>query len=67
MRLDAGSFVVPPQDYIRLSAGARSVPAAQAVRGSVRVPGDKSISHRAALFNALADGTASIRNFSSGR
>jgi 3-phosphoshikimate 1-carboxyvinyltransferase len=49
-----------------LSADARSVPAAQAVRGSVRVPGDKSISHRAALFNALANGTATIRNFSSG-
>lgn len=29
------------------------------------VPGDKSISHRAAIFAALADGTTSITNFSS--
>jgi 3-phosphoshikimate 1-carboxyvinyltransferase len=28
------------------------------------MPGDKSISHRAALIAALADGTSSIRNFS---
>jgi 3-phosphoshikimate 1-carboxyvinyltransferase len=40
-------------------------PAAQ-VRGTVRVPGDKSISHRAALFNALAQGEATITGFSSG-
>ena len=29
------------------------------------MPGDKSISHRAAMFAALADGTTSIKNFSS--
>src|SRR5258708_14048200 len=29
------------------------------------MPGDKSISHRAAMFSALADGTTSIKNFSS--
>ncbi len=29
------------------------------------MPGDKSISHRAAMIAALADGTSSIRNFSS--
>ena len=28
------------------------------------MPGDKSISHRAAMIAALADGTSSIRNFS---
>jgi 3-phosphoshikimate 1-carboxyvinyltransferase len=44
----------------------RQVPAVGAVRGSLRVPGDKSISHRAALFNALGDGHARITNFSSG-
>jgi 3-phosphoshikimate 1-carboxyvinyltransferase len=32
----------------------------------VRVPGDKSISHRAALFNALGEGEASVTNFSPG-
>ena len=36
------------------------------IRGTVRVPGDKSISHRAALFNALAEGDATIGGFSSG-
>jgi 3-phosphoshikimate 1-carboxyvinyltransferase len=30
------------------------------------VPGDKSISHRAALFNAIADGEATITGFSGG-
>ena len=30
----------------------------------MQMPGDKSISHRAAMFAALADGTSSINNFS---
>ncbi len=33
------------------------------VRGSVRMPGDKSISHRAAMFSAIADGTSVLTNF----
>jgi 3-phosphoshikimate 1-carboxyvinyltransferase len=33
------------------------------VRGEVLVPGDKSISHRAALFAALANGTGRISGF----
>jgi 3-phosphoshikimate 1-carboxyvinyltransferase len=49
-----------------LASGDRVVPAVDAVRGSLRVPGDKSISHRAALFNALGDGQSRITNFSSG-
>ena len=32
------------------------------VRGTVRVPGDKSLSHRALIFGALGDGTARIRD-----
>ncbi len=32
------------------------------LRGSLRVPGDKSISHRALLLNGLASGSAVIRN-----
>ena len=35
------------------------------LRGRVSVPGDKSISHRAVLFNAIAEGKAMIRGFSS--
>jgi 3-phosphoshikimate 1-carboxyvinyltransferase len=38
---------------------------ARKIRGQVQLPGDKSISHRAAMIAALADGTSSIRNFSS--
>ncbi|HXF82056.1 MAG TPA: 3-phosphoshikimate 1-carboxyvinyltransferase [bacterium] len=38
------------------------VPAA-ALYGRIRVPGDKSISHRAAIIGALASGRTVIRNF----
>ncbi|HEX6943098.1 MAG TPA: 3-phosphoshikimate 1-carboxyvinyltransferase [Gemmatimonadaceae bacterium] len=31
------------------------------VRGELRVPGDKSVSHRALMFGALADGTTRVR------
>lgn len=34
------------------------------LRGSVTVPGDKSLSHRAMLFSALAEGESRITNFS---
>lgn len=34
--------------------------------GRCHVPGDKSISHRAVMFSALADGTSTIRNFLDG-
>ena len=33
------------------------------LRGEIRVPGDKSISHRAALVGALAEGTTEIEGF----
>src|SRR5690606_5142842 len=39
---------------------------AQALRGSVRVPGDKSISHRAVMLGALAEGTTRIHGFLEG-
>lgn len=42
------------------------VAAATRVRGTIRVPGDKSISHRATLFNALADGQAMVDNLAPG-
>ena len=35
------------------------------VRGRFTLPGDKSISHRAALIGAMATGTTRVRNFSS--
>jgi 3-phosphoshikimate 1-carboxyvinyltransferase len=40
---------------------------AQTVMGRLCLPGDKSISHRAALIAALADGASEITNFSTAR
>jgi len=39
---------------------------ARAVRGSLSVPGDKSISHRYVLLSALADGQSAIEHLSTG-
>ncbi|MBC8161071.1 MAG: 3-phosphoshikimate 1-carboxyvinyltransferase [Roseiflexaceae bacterium] len=36
------------------------------LRGVIEVPGDKSISHRAIMFNALAEGSATISHFLAG-
>jgi 3-phosphoshikimate 1-carboxyvinyltransferase len=38
---------------------------ARRLRGRLRVPGDKSVSHRAALLAALAEGRTRIENFAS--
>lgn len=45
---------------------ARIVTPARRLRGTIAVPGDKSISHRAAMLNALADGEATVHNFLAG-
>lgn len=45
----------------------RTVRRPRAVRGTITPPGDKSISHRAAIFNAIADGEALIENFQRSR
>ncbi len=36
------------------------------LRGSIEAPGDKSISHRAAILNAIAEGEAVVESFQSG-
>jgi 3-phosphoshikimate 1-carboxyvinyltransferase len=36
------------------------------ILGSIRLPGDKSISHRYGMLSALAEGTTRLRNFSTG-
>lgn len=36
------------------------------LRGEITVPGDKSISHRAVMFGALAEGTTRVTNFLQG-
>ncbi len=33
------------------------------LRGTVRIPADKSISHRSIMFGAIAEGTTTIQNF----
>jgi 3-phosphoshikimate 1-carboxyvinyltransferase len=38
-------------------------PTDKPLRGTLRVPADKSISHRAAILSALADGTTRIENY----
>ena len=38
----------------------------RSLRGELTVPGDKSISHRAAMFGSLAEGTTEITNFLQG-
>ncbi len=43
-----------------------SRPAASPLTGSIAVPGDKSISHRAIMFSALAEGTSRIDGFLEG-
>lgn len=45
--------------HIRIQGG-------RPLTGRCRVPGDKSISHRAVMFAALADGTSTITNFLDG-
>lgn len=40
---------------------------AHAIKGTLRLPGDKSISHRAALIAALASNSSAISNFSTAR
>src|SRR5580704_3704944 len=39
---------------------------ARNVRGSVRLPGDKSISHRYAMLAGIAEGPSRIENYSTG-
>jgi len=44
----------------------QSIRPASRISGAVRLPGDKSISHRYAMLAAIAQGVSRIRNYSSG-
>ena len=48
------------------TASAVTVRPARSVRGSVNLPGDKSISHRYAMLAAIADGPSRLENYSTG-
>ena len=39
---------------------------ARNIRGSVRLPGDKSISHRYAMLAGIAEGPSRLENYSTG-
>ena len=49
-----------------MASGAAVVHPAPRVRGRVRPPGDKSISHRYALLSAIAEGPSLVRGYSTG-
>jgi|KBSSwiStaDraftv2_1062776.scaffolds.fasta_scaffold84382_2 3-phosphoshikimate 1-carboxyvinyltransferase len=48
------------------SASAATVTPARRLQGRIRVPGDKSISHRYALLAALSHGVSALRNYAPG-
>ncbi|OGQ55525.1 MAG: 3-phosphoshikimate 1-carboxyvinyltransferase [Deltaproteobacteria bacterium RIFCSPLOWO2_02_FULL_53_8] len=48
------------------SDGSITVSEARGLNGEVRVPGDKSISHRAVILGAITDGITTVGNFLSG-
>jgi 3-phosphoshikimate 1-carboxyvinyltransferase len=58
--------VLVPPGRARLVTTFVASPAAHGIRGVVRVPGDKSISHRALLLAALAEGRSRIVGLSNG-
>src|SRR5688572_4708106 len=59
LRLSCYSSAMAPSQTVMVRPTPR-------VRGRVRPPGDKSISHRYALFSALADGTSTVAGYSTG-
>src|SRR6188508_2640852 len=48
------------------SVSAATITPAQRIQGRIRVPGDKSISHRYALLAALSDGRSELHNYAPG-
>ena len=48
------------------SRSASTISPARRLRGRLRVPGDKSISHRYAILAALAEGRSTLSNYAPG-
>jgi 3-phosphoshikimate 1-carboxyvinyltransferase len=62
-----GISLSPMKSSAAASSGStRVVTPARNVLGSLRLPGDKSISHRYAMLAGFAEGTSHLTNFSSG-
>ncbi len=55
----------PQTNSLLYKADAVTVAPVKRLRGELRVPGDKSISHRAAMLSSLARGESVLENFSS--
>lgn len=51
---------------MQATATERVIVPARNIEGSLRLPGDKSISHRYALLGGMAEGTTKLTNFSTG-
>src|SRR5215510_9280978 len=73
MRYAAFIAKVPKQIIIQMSepkkssgTGVRVAPVVK-LRGDFQLPGDKSISHRSAMFAALGEGVSRLSNYSSAR
>jgi 3-phosphoshikimate 1-carboxyvinyltransferase len=58
--------VVQPFFPLYLLLMSVTIHSAKNIRGSLSLPGDKSISHRYAMLGAVADGTSRLENFSTG-
>ena len=46
-----------------MAEGKKIRPAKRGLTGKIRVPGDKSVSHRSVMFSAIAKGKVRVRNF----
>ena len=56
----------PVSPVVERSGGSTVVQPGGPLVGRLRVPGDKSISHRVLMLAALADGTSTVRGLSDG-
>lgn len=54
------------EPFLSIAAQERLIRPARNIYGSLRLPGDKSISHRYAMLGAFAEGTSRFTNFSTG-
>ena len=64
---DTNGVAHPQTNSLRFKSEAVAVAPINRLHGEVRVPGDKSISHRAAMLSSLARGESVLENFSSAR
>jgi len=54
------------QEQHTTSTSSVTIAPARSIHGSIRLPGDKSISHRYGMLAGIAEGRSKFRNFSSG-